>query len=164
MMVIRSAKLDDVARLSAVMGTVIQETGAYLEPRGPDYTRLAVQLQAVSAGQRIHLLAEYCGEIMGWVEVAPYPATTMRHAANLAIGVAAPYRGRGVGSALLQQALKNSFAAGLRVIHLEVEAGNKAALGLYARCGFKIDGIRRMAKLCPKTGTYVDLVLMTCLK
>jgi len=52
--------------------------------------------------------------------------------------VAAPYRRRGLGAALLNQALQHFAAAGARAVTLKVEADNPSgARRLYERLGFE---------------------------
>ncbi len=54
------------------------------------------------------------------------------------IGVRRPYRGRGLGMALLQQALSASHAAGQQVVSLGVDAANlSGAYRLYEKAGMK---------------------------
>lgn len=60
----------------------------------------------------------------------------------LLMAVRPALRRRGGGGALLETALAAARAAGLGVAHLEVRAGNAAALGLYARHGFLAVGRR----------------------
>lgn len=59
----------------------------------------------------------------------------------LNIRVASAYRRRGVGRRLL--AACRADLAGARCLHLEVRAGNRAALALYREAGFVQVGIRR---------------------
>jgi ribosomal-protein-alanine N-acetyltransferase len=60
----------------------------------------------------------------------------------LLVAVAPAWRRRGGGGALLEAALAAARAARLAVVHLEVRAGNAAALALYARHGFLAVGRR----------------------
>jgi ribosomal-protein-alanine N-acetyltransferase len=60
----------------------------------------------------------------------------------LLVAVAAGLRRRGGGGVLLEAALAAARAARLAVVHLEVRAGNAAALALYARHGFLAVGRR----------------------
>jgi ribosomal protein S18 acetylase RimI-like enzyme len=53
------------------------------------------------------------------------------------LGVMPAYRGRGIGSALLLQALHGFRRAGLARAFLEVTAQNGAAIRLYRRLGFR---------------------------
>jgi hypothetical protein len=73
---------------------------------------------------------EYCGTIQGIRD----------HLGNGAIqnvGVVPHHRGRGLGTALIVQALHGFRAAGLRTAALEVTARNTEAIALYRRLGFR---------------------------
>jgi ribosomal-protein-alanine N-acetyltransferase len=60
----------------------------------------------------------------------------------LLMAVAPERRRRGGGGALLEAALAAARAEGVAVVHLEVRAGNAAALAFYARHGFLAVGRR----------------------
>jgi ribosomal-protein-alanine N-acetyltransferase len=61
----------------------------------------------------------------------------------LSLGVDPPRRRAGIASALLEAVLSEGAAAGARLAHLEVRAGNAEALAFYARFGFQVLGRRR---------------------
>ena len=78
--------------------------------------------------------------------------------AELEAVVTAPERRReGVGTALVQAALLWSDAQGAQRLVLEVRASNQEALRLYARLGFRHDGLRRGYYHAPEE----DAVLMS---
>jgi [ribosomal protein S18]-alanine N-acetyltransferase len=62
------------------------------------------------------------------------------HINNLA--VAAPYRRRGIGTALLDYVLNEGVRLGARRATLEVRRSNDAARHLYERLGFSTAGVR----------------------
>ena len=68
------------------------------------------------------------------------------HLLNIAVRPEA--RRSGVGTGLLRECIRRGARAGADRIHLEVRAGNVAALRMYEREGFSFQGIRR--------GYYVD--------
>jgi ribosomal protein S18 acetylase RimI-like enzyme len=55
-------------------------------------------------------------------------------------------RGRGLGAKMMELALAQAAELGIRTLHLEVEAGNDPALGLYRRAGFEETGRRLMRR------------------
>jgi hypothetical protein len=61
------------------------------------------------------------------------------------LGVCPEARGRGVGAALLARCLRGFANAGARRGHLEVTAGNAAAMRLYKRFGFRPTRVRYKA-------------------
>ncbi len=63
------------------------------------------------------------------------------HLLNIAVRPDA--RGHGVGTALLLSCIRRGARAGAGRIHLEVRAGNGAALRMYEREGFSQVGFRR---------------------
>ncbi|MHB8883918.1 MAG: ribosomal protein S18-alanine N-acetyltransferase [Methylovirgula sp.] len=67
----------------------------------------------------------------------------LEEAEILTIAVAPEFRRKGIGSALLGVHLATLAAQGIKVLFLEVEAGNQAALALYAQFGFQQVGERQ---------------------
>ncbi len=61
----------------------------------------------------------------------------------LSIGVAPKAQRNGLGAAMLAVVIDAARRAGAGVMHLEVDAGNHAALALYARAGFEETGLRK---------------------
>ena len=60
--------------------------------------------------------------------------------ADLGMAVAAGWRGRGVGSALLAEAIDQARTAGAHKVALQVWPHNAAAIALYERFGFQREG------------------------
>jgi ribosomal protein S18 acetylase RimI-like enzyme len=60
--------------------------------------------------------------------------------ADLGMAVAAGWRGRGVGSALLAEAIDQARTAGAHKVALQVWPHNAAAIALYERFGFQHEG------------------------
>jgi ribosomal-protein-alanine N-acetyltransferase len=59
------------------------------------------------------------------------------------VAVAPPFRGRGVGAALLDEAIAAGRARGVEAVYLDVRESNEAARRLYASRGFVEIGRRR---------------------
>ncbi len=55
--------------------------------------------------------------------------------------VAEAYRGRGIGTRLMQAVIETARQAGLRVVALETQSSNVPAIRFYRKCGFVIDGL-----------------------
>jgi ribosomal protein S18 acetylase RimI-like enzyme len=85
-----------------------------------------------------------------------HPAT--RHVATLDIAVAAPYRRRGIGAALLRAGIRWARSQGVQKLMLSVYPHNDAAIELYRRFGFVQEG--RLARHSRKSYGYEDEILM----
>lgn len=77
----------------------------------------------------------------------------------LSIVISRSARGRGAGQALLAAHSDYLMLAGVRVVFLEVEAGNKAALALYAKAGFRQVGKRKSYYPMPDGSRATALVM-----
>jgi diaminopimelate decarboxylase len=91
-----------------------------------------------------------------YVQRERHPVT--RHVATLGIAVAADYRGRGVGSGLLAEAICWGRGVGVEKIVLSVYPSNTGAIALYRKFGFVQEG--RLARQSRKTTGYEDEILM----
>lgn len=83
----------------------------------------------------------------GWAGTVQGLADADNFGAIQNLGVVPAHRGRGLGAALLAQALIGFQAAGLRRATLEVTAANAAAVALYRRYGFRC--VRTIYKPAP---------------
>jgi ribosomal-protein-alanine N-acetyltransferase len=109
--------------------------------------RLYFGRHAFGAGMLLYLLlsagegfrvAEAEGEVVGYVVVRR--ESVRRARAELpTFAVREDMRGRGIGSALLGQALEYLGQSGVRRVALQVSVQNQAAQRLYQRFGFKIE-------------------------
>jgi RimJ/RimL family protein N-acetyltransferase len=100
------------------------------------------------------LTAEAEGETVGSLGIEPKGGV-----GYLGMMVAAPWRGQGVGDALLVAALAWAREAGLHKLTLEVFPHNEAAIGLYRKHGFAQEGyLRRHERRA--SGELWDVVVM----
>ena len=76
----------------------------------------------------------------------------------LTVAVAQGSRGVGVGRALLSEAEAWARQWGLRKLSLHVRSGNVAAIGLYRRLGFELEGVERGQ--VRHGGTFEDNLIM----
>ena len=77
---------------------------------------------------------------------------------TLGVGLVPAYRGRGLGSRLIEAALERARAAGFVRIELDVYADNARAIALYERLGFVREGVVRDAVFVD--GEYRDAIAM----
>lgn len=83
------------------------------------------------------------GALVGWIELQRLASRRLAHVAWLTLAVAADWRGRGVGGALLSAGHDWARAHGVRKLQLHVRAGNSAAIALYRREGYRLEGVLR---------------------
>ena len=83
------------------------------------------------------------GALIGWCDVTALDRPVFAHIGSLGMGVLAPYRGQGIGKALISAALQKARARGLTRIELTVRENNKAAIELYKKFGFVAEGIHK---------------------
>jgi diaminopimelate decarboxylase len=98
------------------------------------------------------------GTVVGhlYIERERHPVT--RHVASLGIAVGAEVRGRGIGTALMTEALRWSRSVGVEKIVLSVYPHNMGAIALYRRFGFVEEG--RLARHSRKSYGDEDEILM----
>ena len=53
------------------------------------------------------------------------------------------YQGRGLGTLLVNALLQEGEKRGIQTFTLEVRAGNRAAIHVYEKLGFEVEGVRR---------------------
>jgi diaminopimelate decarboxylase len=92
-----------------------------------------------------------------YIQRERHPVT--RHVATLGISVAPDRRGRGIGAALLDEAIRWASGVGVEKIVLSVYPHNTAAISLYRRFGFVDEG-RLVRQSRRSTTGYVDEILM----
>ena len=105
-----------------------------------------------------HYVAEIDGELVGWADIIPEDRETTRHSGHLGMGVLKEYRGKGLGTALLQTAMDECWQKGIKRIELEVFTDNQAAISLYRKLGFELEGTKRYARIID--GEFRDVHVM----
>ena len=134
---IRDATLADVDRLLDLLVEVAGE-GRWIGTEAP--VDREVRRRRIADGvedpDTISLVAEAAGEPVGQLDLrlARYGV------ADLGMLVAAGWRGRGVGTALLAEGIDRARKAGAHKLALQVWPDNAAAIALYERFGFQREG------------------------
>jgi RimJ/RimL family protein N-acetyltransferase len=158
---IRPAEPGDAQALVQLAGEIGGEEGAWL---------LTTEAWRSSAAERRYLravrghpdaavyVAEEDGRLVGRLSLARDPHPASRHVADLGLMVAATHRRRGVGRALLDQAVAWARSAGVAKLELHVFPWNVPAIALYESYGFEREGLRKRHYV--RDGELVDAVLM----
>lgn len=129
---------------------------------------LQLPFQPVSAWEKklacthpgaVCLVAVQGSELVGQLGLEVFQSPRRRHAATFGMGVKASARGRGVGSALVAAAIDVCEQwMNVSRIELEVYTENHAAVELYRKHGFVVEGTCRQYAF--RDGRYVDAHLM----
>lgn len=108
------------------------------------------------------LALDEAGAVLGEIDLLIKDLWRLRHGAKLSMGVLPAYKRLGLGSALLEAAI--AFAQQQKLLRLEltVFAHNKAAIALYTKYGFNVEG-RRKNFLRLDDGSFEDDLLMALL-
>ena len=112
----------------------------------------------VEAGHQTVTVAEEAGRIVGICTIYRGAHPEDRHVGTLAVAVLPDWRGRGVGSGLLEHALRAAEGR-LETVVLDVIAVNEQALRLYRKFGFCECG--RTPRTFQRNGVYFDTVRMS---
>lgn len=105
------------------------------------------------------LVADREGEILGQLGLDLYRHPRRKHVATLGMGVKSAARRLGVGNALLTAAIDSCERwMNIRRIEIEVYTDNAAAIALYQKHGFVVEGTCRSYAF--RDGRYVDAHLM----
>jgi RimJ/RimL family protein N-acetyltransferase len=97
-------------------------------------------------------------DVIGWCDVSPMRAEGFAHCGRLGMGVHQDFRGQGIGTQLLAQAMQRCREKGLERIELEVYGSNESAIRFYEKAGFVVEGVKKKARKLD--GEYDDLVQM----
>ena len=104
------------------------------------------------------LVAVADGRVIGSLSINREDRPATRHVATLGMFVAGSWRGRGVGTALLAEAIRWAQLHDVEKIELSVYPHNEAANALYRKFGFDEEG--RLVRHAKKSYGYEDEILM----
>ena len=163
-LLIREAEVEDAAELVSFLNRVSVETDfTSLDRDGILMTDTEMELfldkQAHSENQ-ITLLALLNDEIAGIVNITADQRKRVRHIGDLFIVIGKKYWNNGLGSLLLEEVVEWAQASGiLRRLQLTVQTRNQAAVHLYQKHGFAIEG-RQERGAYIEEGEVIDVYLM----
>ena len=161
---VRRAIPGDARALIAHLKELAAEPGINI-PLAPDEVTMTVEDERdmiedfAESPRAVMLVAIGDGAIVGELSLrAISPRRAVQHVATLGMSVRADWRGRGVGAALLTDAIAWADGAGIVRIELYVYARNTPAIHLYEKFGFEHEGRRR--KFIREGDTYLDDLVM----
>jgi ribosomal protein S18 acetylase RimI-like enzyme len=138
---LRRARPDDAEAWHGLQTSIYAEGRAFVGDGAPATATLAARLRALEPGDGTVVLA--CGPRgpIGWAEAYRLGARRLAHVAMITIAVADGWRGRGVGTALMASIEDWARRERVRKLQLHVRAGNEAAIALYRRLGYTVEGV-----------------------
>ena len=163
-LLIREAEVEDAAELVSFLNRLSVETDfTSLDRNGILMTDTEMELfldkQARSENQ-ITLLALLNDEIAGLVNITADQRKRVRHIGDLFIVIGKKYWNNGLGSLLLEEVVEWAQASGiLRRLQLTVQTRNQAAVHLYQKNGFVIEGRQERGAYIGE-GEFIDVYLM----
>ena len=155
---IRAARFADLFMIQAIHNEGIIDRVATLDTALR--TMADTQLWFYRHGPRHPVLvAEAGGSMAGWAALNTFNTRpAYQYVADLSIYLARPWRGKGLGSRLLQALMPLAGELGYHKIVLSALPTNTAGMRLYERQGFTTVGIYKEMGLVD--GRWVDTILM----
>ena len=164
-MTIRAAIRSDAVALVALRRAIVAEGPGANAPLALDEFDVTIDdqrdsIEAFAKSARSTLLVAIAdGALVGELTVKPISdRRALHHVGVLGMSVARESRRRGIGRALLTQAIAWAPPAGITRIELYVYARNAAAIALYEQLGFALEGRRR--RVIREGDAYVDDLVM----
>lgn len=157
-MLIRPFTLADLASFHRTLDTVARERRHLALLEAPPIADAERYLCTALEQGAIRFVAENDGRVVGWCDITPRRQPGSSHIGHLGMGLLHEYRRQGIGHRILDATVREAFGKGLTRIGLEVFSSNQAAIALYRRYGFIIEGRRRKARHVD--GIWDDIILM----
>lgn len=143
---IRRASIQDGAAIKGYLAGLRAEAPDTIRRRAPPAPgEIEAWLESKLALDRSFvLIALKAGAVVGLLDLQAGQRPDNCHSARFGVSVAQPYRGHGIGRALIESALVGARAwPGFCRIELECVSWNTAGIALYRSLGFEIEGIKR---------------------
>lgn len=143
-MIIRKAVSAEAEKLVKLMKHVEESNYMLFEPgeRTTTAEQLQKRLDAMDSQSNI-ILAEESSMIKGYLFAVNEGVNRKRHSVYIAIGIHQDQRGKGIGTQLFGALEQWAKEQSLYRIELTVLEDNQAAIALYKKMGFEVEGIKR---------------------
>lgn len=153
--VVRVARAEDRDGYIAVFEAVAAERRWIATEPPVDHERVDRAIaEALERDDRLRMVADVDGTVVGMLGAEENAGIV-----SFGMAVAAAWRGRGVGSRLLEACLAWARERGAHKVTLQVWPHNSEAIGLYERYGFEVEG-RLRAHYRRQGGELWDALLM----
>ncbi|MDE1166269.1 MAG: GNAT family N-acetyltransferase [Pseudomonas sp.] len=121
------------------------------------------RIVAMENERNVGLVALHQGQVIGLCSLQQHERVRLSHGGAVGMGVAAQWQGKGVGSRLLAAVLDVADNwMNLRRVELTVYTDNQAAVALYRKFGFEIEG--ELRDYAVRDGQWVNAYTMARLR
>lgn len=163
--IVRGAVPEDAEALLAFGNKVLTDATEFFVTE-PDEVPRTVEEEGkflqenLDAQGNIALVAESQGALVGFLNFKNHNRRRQKHRGAFGMSVGKEWRGKGVGSALIETLLKWAEESPLiEKVCLGVFPENERGMALYKKFGFSEEG-RLVKEVKMPDGTYVDTILM----
>ncbi len=157
---VRPATREHVPGILAIYNeAVVTTTASYdYEPRDLAH-RMAWYEDHVANNYAIFAAITPTGEVVGWSSLSRFhDRMGYRFTAENSIYIAAPWRGQGIGTALMEPLIQAAIQRGLHSIIALIDASNQASIRLHAKFDFVHLGLFKEVGF--KFNRWLDVVYM----
>ncbi|WP_243292152.1 GNAT family N-acetyltransferase [Bacillus sp. FJAT-47783] len=147
-MLIREIKAEDAENFINLIKQVESEAKFLLMEAGerkttPEQQRIQIERLAQQSNSTILIAEQDEGKLVGYLIANGGKVKRTKHSVYLVIGILEEYRGQGIGTALFQRLEEWAINHHITRLELTVVTQNDAALALYKKSGFEIEGTKR---------------------
>ncbi len=147
-MIIREIKASDAERFATLTPQIEAESEYMLWEAGERNVPVEQQLKMIEGIEQkensIILVAEGDSkELVGFLMAVGGNTKRNKHSAYIVMGILKEYRGKGIGTMLFKKLEQWAFNQNIHRLELTVVTRNKAAISLYKKMGFEIEGTKR---------------------
>lgn len=151
---IRKLETTDVEKYLGMLTQLDKETKSMLFEPGERTTSISQIKEGIKNKDSQTFIVDCNSEVVGFIHVGRGFAKRIKHTGYIVIGILQDFQGKGLGSKLLGAVVNWAEINGLKRLELTVMTHNEAAVNIYKKTGFEIEGIRKCAMLVD--GKYVD--------
>jgi len=156
-MIIRKIEIKDAANLLDMLLTLDNETKNMMyEPseRSNDIDCINKMICQSKNENSLILIADIGSKIVGFLSAEEGKFNRIRHSAYVVVGILESFQGQGIGSKLFEALDEWAEQNKITRLELTVMCNNTAAIHLYQKKGFEIEGTKRKSMIVD--GKYVD--------
>jgi len=136
----RRAGLSDVTEFTSVLNSVIVEKVFLSTTKEKSDLDISSFVEAIVKNNWPQQFALINENIVGWCDISPGTPAEQSHVGCLGMGILRHYRGKGIGSKLVESCLNQAELFGFEKVELEVYGDNQAAIRVYEQQGFTLEG------------------------